>query len=138
MVTAGDAQRMRLDRANMNHQTYKFICGQIEQKIRSHAMMKETSVTAKIPEYVPGRPVFKVNRAARYVEDKLRILGFHVVMYGSGTEYYVDVSWKAAKPSPRAAKPPKPKPKRTLDVVVSATDVSDRLDSLRRRLEGVM
>lgn len=139
VITAGDAQRVRQDTARVNHATYKFICGQIQSKIRKHAMMKHTCLTARVPEYVPGRPVFKVARAARYVSEKLRLLGFVVAVYGAGTNYFVDVSWKAAAPAP--ARPPKPTPpakKHEMDVVVSAEDVSNRLDTLRRRLEGLM
>lgn len=139
MTTAGDAQRMRFEKASMNHATYKIILGQIQQKIRSHAMMRETSVTVRVPEYVPGRPVYRVHRAARYVTEKLRILGFEASKYGAGTTFFVDVAWKSAAPAPRPPKPPKPPKRRDApNIVVTSADVSDRLDALRRRLEGVL
>ena len=138
MTTAGDAQRMRFEKADMNHQTYKFILGQVQRKIKAYATMRKTSLTAKIPEHVPGRPIFKVNRAARYVTEKLHILGFEATTYGAGTDHFVDVGWKSAAPAPRKPKPPRAPTKKMPNIMVSSADVSDRLDTLRRRLEGVM
>ena len=132
---------MRFDKANVNHQTYKGILGQVQRKIKAYATMRKTSLTIKIPEHVPGRPIYRVNRAARYVTEKLVILGFDATSYGAGTGYFIDVGWKSAAPTPRRPKPPvepKPSKKKMPSIVVSAADVSDRLDTLRRRLEGIM
>ena len=139
MVTAADMRRMREDRSKVNHDTYKTIYHQITRRIEMHGRMGELDLTAKVPHYVPGRPIYDVSHATRYVTEKLRIAGFDATSYGDATgDFFVRISWKSApKPSARPPGPPPPKNVAVAprSVMIAPADTARRLDFLRMKLK---
>jgi hypothetical protein len=137
MVTAADMRRLREDKSKVNHETYKTIYRQVTRRIEMHGQMGELDLTAKVPHYVPGRPIYDVSHATRYVTEKLRIAGFEATSYGDATgDFFVRISWKSA-PKTTAARPPKPpknvEPRRS--VMIAPADTARRLDFLRMKLK---
>lgn len=138
MVTAADMRRLREDKSKVNHETYKTIYHQVTRRIEMHGQMGELDLTAKVPHYVPGRPIYDVSHATRYVTEKLRIAGFEATSYGDATgDFFVRISWKSApKTTTTAARPPKP-PKNVAprSVMIAPADTARRLDFLRMKLK---
>lgn len=141
MVTAADMRRLREDKSKVNHETYKTIYRQVTRRIEMHGQMGELDLTAKVPHYVPGRPIYDVSHATRYVTEKLRIAGFEAISYGDATgDFFVRISWKSVpKSTPRAARPPKSSPANVAiasrSVMVAPADTARRLDFLRMKLK---
>ncbi len=136
MVSASEMHALRMEKGRVNHATYKMVFGQIEERIRRHARMNATDMLTKIPCHIPGRPVYKVSHAARYVVDKLRLRGFEAELRPSGDgNLFLWASWKQAPPPPKEkkAKPPEPMPP-TRPLVITPNDVTRRLDMLKARL----
>ena len=133
-------QKLRLDKGRVNHETYKLVYNQVIEKVRRHAEMNATSAIVRIPGYVPGRPVFKANRATRYVVEKLRLRGFEAAVATEGGDFHVMVSWGAApipKPARKKGIPPAPRPAPPKPLV-TADDVTRRLDTMKLRLASVL
>ena len=136
-ASASEMHALRLEKGRVNHATYKMVYGQIEERIRRHARMNATEVYTKVPCHVPGRPVYKVSHAARYVVEKLRIAGFEAEAHpAEDGNVFVWASWKTApKPAPKRPRPKMPPPPPRL--VITHDDVTRRLDSLKARLASV-
>lgn len=136
MVTAADMHRLREDRSKVNHETYKMIYSQVTRRIEMHGRMGKTELTAKIPHYVPGRPIYDVSHAARYVREKLRIAGFQVAPHTDASgDFFVSASWKNVpreQPRPRRAEVA---PKIPQSVMTAPADTARRLDFLRMKLK---
>ena len=142
MVTAADMRRLREDKSKVNHETYKTIYRQVTRRIEMHGQMGELDLTAKVPHYVPGRPIYDVSHATRYVTEKLRIAGFEAISYDDGTgDFFVRISWKSAPKTtaPRAAASKPANPKNVAiaprSVMVAPADTARRLDFLRMKLK---
>ena len=84
MLTVDEVRKIRLDKARVNHETYKGILAQVYTRIRQVATMHGVSLVARVPHLVPGRPVFNPAHAERYVTEKLRLGGFDVSPLGGG------------------------------------------------------
>jgi hypothetical protein len=105
-LTVADLHRDREARAAVNHETYKRLWEGVQDRIRARAENKGTDLTWQVPPFVPGRPVYAVSHAARYVADKLRRGGFVVSVAAPQPDVHVlFVSW------PAAARPPRPRPR---------------------------
>lgn len=78
MLTVGDVQAVRLERARTNHETYKLVLQRVYDRIRHRTSLNATDLTYAIPPFVPGRPVYDQSHAARYVTEKLQRGGFRV------------------------------------------------------------
>lgn len=131
MLTAADLQRQRAARSSVNHETYRQLWSQLQDRLRSRADNNFTDLTWQIPPFVPGRPLYKPSHAARYLRDKLRIGGFEVSPFSADDVHVLYVSWKSA---PR---PPPPKKKKTSAVPaarVSVDEATRRLEKLKARL----
>jgi hypothetical protein len=85
MFTVGDIMKQRLKRASVNHETYKMLYTMCKKRIKHISKIRYdvptgshyiTSCTWHMPNFIPGRPVYKPARAARYVLDKLQRGGF--------------------------------------------------------------
>ena len=138
-MLASELHAVRLEKGRVNHATYKMVYGQIEERIRRVARMKATDLTTKVPCHVPGRPVFDVSHAARYVVEKLRLAGFEAdARPAEDGNVFVWVSWKTAPPPPKKKKAkPEKKPPAPRPLVISHVDVSKRLDMLKSRLASL-
>jgi hypothetical protein len=98
-LTVRDLRAARQRRSGVNHETYKQLWTQAQQRIRVRDEMGHRHMVFDIPPLVPGRPVFKPSHAARYVAAKLRRGGFRV----EETPHSLHVSWDET-PVERAAR----------------------------------
>jgi hypothetical protein len=139
MLTVGDVQAVRLDRARTNHETYKIVLQRVYDRIRHRTSLNGTDLTYAVPPFVPGRPVYDPSHAARYVTEKLRRGGFAVT--ADGSSLVVDWSLPATKATARKvagkkapAATPAATPK-TADGQTRGRGLSERLEALKARLK---
>ena len=130
-----DVHTLRLERAKVNHQTYKDLFRVCCERIRRRAGVRNSPAAMhyQVPPFVWGRPPFQHTHAVRYVSEKLSRNGFRVtpspaqhgmllVEWG-----HVPASAAPAKPSPRTAAVAKGRKKRT------TKKLSARLAALRQQ-----
>lgn len=143
MVTVAELHADREARAQVNHETYKQLWGLVQDRIRARAEMSATSLMWQVPPFVPGRPVYTVSHAARYVADKLRRGGFDVTVAAPQRDVVVlFVSWtpSAPKQHPRPARPKDPvpdqpkSPSRPAAVTGASEETSRTIEKLRAKL----
>ncbi len=107
MLTVHELRRQREARASVNHETYKQLLGQVQGRIRARADNKQQDLVWQVPPLVPGRPLYTVSHAARYVSEKLRRGGFEVAVLAPQADVCVlCISWA----TPRGEKPARPPP----------------------------
>lgn len=142
LLTAAEVQRVRTDRAAVNHATYKGILEKLYDRIRHHAAMNHTTLEYSVPGLVPGRPMYDVSHATRYVVEKLRLGGFRVEVADTGA---LTVDWTPAPPREKRDKPPtnkhhQPKARAPSSAPAphgapSAAGLSRRLQILKHKLD---
>lgn len=108
-ITVDELRRNREQRHRVNHETYKQLFEQIKTRIKARANNDCTDLTWQVPPLVPGRPVFDVSHAARYISEKLRLGGFEVQVVSTpytSAVCVLFVSWsrKRAQPSSSSQK----------------------------------
>lgn len=97
ILTAQDAQQIRLAKRQVSHETYKMLFGAALQLVTRRANSNETSVIYKIPHYILGRPTINVKHAARYISEKLAIYGYKTKFYEINDNYFVSIDWSVEK-----------------------------------------
>ncbi|AGE56398.1 hypothetical protein PBCVNEJV1_712R [Paramecium bursaria Chlorella virus NE-JV-1] len=111
VLTAQDAQQIRLAKKGVNHETYKMLFDMAIQRIKLKAEMNHTSVRYKIPHYVLGRPAINVHHAARYVSEKLKFYGYKTSYHEADGSFFIDIDWSLepikVQKKPRDVKRPK-------------------------------
>jgi len=111
ILTAQEAQQIRLAKRQVSHETYKMLFGAALQLVTRRANANETSVIYKIPHYILGRPTINVKHAARYISEKLAIYGYKTRFYEINDTFYVNIDWGIEKvivpKKPRDVKRPK-------------------------------
>ena len=143
LLTVGDVQAVRLDRARTNHETYKIVLQRVYDRIRHRTSLNGTDLTYAVPPFVPGRPVYDPSHAARYVTEKLRRGGFVVTTDDAGSSLVIDWSLPATKATARKVagkKAPAATPAATLTKTSGQTrgpgkGLSERLEALKARLK---
>lgn len=95
MVTLKDVSRVRLEKAQRNHEAYKAMWEQCSKAILARVKRDERSDGFKyiVSPFFPGHPLLDVRRAARYVTDKLTRNGFQVEPLDSPPFVVLFVSW---------------------------------------------
>lgn len=131
-VTAADMHALRLEKSRVNHETYKEIYARVNERIKTHGTMGERELVVKIPVYIPGRPVYDVTHAARYVIEKLKLAGFDAREYTPPDVVYV--SWKHPPPPKKTKKQPPPP---AVTPAMTPADTARRLDLLRLKLKSL-
>jgi hypothetical protein len=111
ILTAQEAQQIRLAKRQVSHETYKQLFGAALQLVTRRANANETSVIYKVPHYILGRPTINVKHAARYISEKLAIYGYKTRFYEINDTFYVNIDWGIEKvivpKKPRDVKRPK-------------------------------
>lgn len=108
MLTVRELQQKREARAKVNHETYKFLLRQAQDRVRLRAENKCTDLLWQVPPLVPGRPIYTVSHAARYITDKLRRGGFEVTPAAPAPDVHVlYISWKAQPEAQRRSPAPR-------------------------------
>jgi len=131
MVTADEARRLRVNKGNVNHETYKEIYGKVSGRIKSAATRGETSLEYRIPPLIPGRPMYNISHAVRYNSDKLRNAGFEVSVDGD----LLRINWSTDnKPQQTEKKAKKVVPPAVIFPKSSAT-ISQSLQDLKNKLK---
>lgn len=132
MLTVQELHRQRRARAEVNHETYKQLWRQVQARIRARADNRGTDLLWQVPPLVPGRPVYAVSHAARYVADKLRHGGFSVTVAAPQPDVHVlHIDWKRPPPPPPSA-PPRPAARPAATTTLD--DASHTLERLKARL----
>lgn len=93
MLTVRELQEQRHAKARVNHDTYKLLLRQVQDRLRARAENKCTDMVWSVPPFVPGRPVYTTRHAARYVSEKLRRGGFDVSVASSEDVHILYVTW---------------------------------------------
>lgn len=134
MLTIDDLRHQRLQRATINHETYKMLYSMVSRKIveMQHVRPPVYTLTWAIPPMIPGRPLYKLERAARYIGDKLRRGKFECTERGTGTLF---IDWEAAYKAPGPAAKKKKKDKAPQLKTASSSSSSSRLAGLAARAE---
>lgn len=144
MLTVRELQKQREARARVNHETYKMLLHQVQDRLRLRADNRASDLLWQVPPLVPGRPVYTVSHAARYITDKLRRGGFDVAPAAAAADVHVlYISWRPVAPPspPRRRKPRTPpaaaaagaaEPRR--GIAISVAEASRSLDRLKARL----
>lgn len=128
MLTVAELHRQKEARARVNHETYKQLLRVVQGHIRARAQNKGTDLTWQVPPLVPGRPVFTVAHAARYVSEKLRRGGFEVSVQAPHADvHFLHIDWKQA---PRRRRPQRPR-----DSAAPGQAGGDALEDATRTLE---
>ena len=97
ILTAQEAQQIRLAKRQVSHETYKMLFGAALQLVTRRANANETSVIYKVPHYILGRPTINVKHAARYISEKLAIYGYKTRFYEINDTFYVNIDWGIEK-----------------------------------------
>jgi hypothetical protein len=97
ILTAQDAQQIRLAKRQVSHETYKMLFGAALQLVTRRANANETSVVYKVPHYILGRPTINVKHGARYIAEKLAIYGYKTRFYEINDTYFVEIDWSIEK-----------------------------------------
>jgi hypothetical protein len=136
MLTVDDLDRQRADVHRVNHETYKGLLAQVQDHIRARAANGIKELVWQVPPLVLGRPVYKVDHAARYVSDKLRIGGFVVQVVTPSSEVsFLHISWassdkqKRRRPRNRTSSTPAKRPG-----TITTTETSRRVEQLKAHL----
>lgn len=131
ILTAQDAQQIRLAKRQVSHETYKMIFGAALQLVTRRANANETSVVYKVPHFILGRPTINVKHGARYIAEKLAIYGYKTRFYEINDAFFVYIDWSVEKvivpKKPRDIKRPK----------VIDTDIKSNPSEAVRRLERI-
>lgn len=133
MLTVRELQDQRLAVAAVNHETYKGLLHQVQNRLRTRAENKCTDLAWQVPPLVPGRPVYTVSHAARYISDKLRHGGFRVDNLGIAADVHVlHISWDSSGGGSKQPVSREPTP--AAAAVPSVADASRSLEKLKARL----
>lgn len=139
MLTVGDVQAVRLDRARTNHETYKLVLQRVYDRIRHRTSLNGTDLTYAIPPFVPGRPVYDPSHAARYVTEKLQRGGFRVAADEAGS-LVIDWSLPATRATARkvAGVSSGVSAHRKASGAPPVTQLSQRLQALNKKMWGTV
>lgn len=134
LLTVMDIQQIRVDRARVNHETYKQLYATVHDRIKRRASVNATHLAYAVPPFVPGRPVYVLSHAARYITDKLRRGGFAVLVSEDGGTLFVDWTPRPTRVPKKPEEPaaPPPKSKRQSPPTISRQAVAARLEALKR------
>jgi hypothetical protein len=139
VLTASDAQQIRLQKSNVSHETYKILFETATQRVKNRAEMNETNMVFKVPHYLVGRPLFNVKHAARYVSEKLRIYGYTTSFYEDNGTYFVNVCWKATPVViPKKPKDVRKPNKLNGNIQVVSGDAVRKMERIKLALENSM
>lgn len=129
ILTAQDAQQIRLAKRAVSHETYKQLFGAALQLVTRRANANETSVVYKVPHFILGRPTINVKHGARYIAEKLAIYGYKTRFYEINDTFFVSIDWSVEK----VIIPKKPKDVKRPKIV--DTSIQSNPSEAVRRLE---
>ena len=113
MLSVKELEKKSLEKAKVNHDTYKHIYTMVSNQIRRQHDTGNTRLLYTVPSFIVGRTPFRHHHAIRYTVEKLQKGGFDVTT-DSGAPGILLIDWTPKpkpKPKPKRASKPKPKPK---------------------------
>jgi hypothetical protein len=139
ILTAQDAQQIRLAKKNVNHETYKILFHMTIQRIRSRCEMNQTSLQYRIPNFLLGRPTINTKHAARYVAEKLKIYGYKSKFYSIRDQWYVEADW-SIEPVKVRKKPRDVKREKVVDTSIQTNpgEAIRRMELIKMQLKNSM
>ena len=139
VLSAQDAQQIRLSKRSVSHETYKILFGSAIQLVKRHAEADNTRVIYKVPHFVLGRPTINVKHAARYISEKLALYGYKSRYYEVNNAYFVDIDWSIAKvvvdKKPRDIRRPKVL---DADIKSNPAEAVRRMETIKLALQNAM
>jgi len=139
VLSAQDAQQIRLSKRSVSHETYKILFGSAIQLVKRHAEADNTNVVYKVPHFVLGRPTINVKHAARYISEKLALYGYKSRYYEVNNAYFVEIDWSIAKvvveKKPRDIRRPKVL---DADIKSNPAEAVRRMETIKLALQNAM
>jgi hypothetical protein len=139
VLSAQDAQQIRLSKRSISHETYKILFGSAIQLVKRHAEADNTNVIYKVPHFILGRPTINVKHAARYISEKLALYGYKSRYYEMNNAYFVEIDWSIAKvvvdKKPRDIRRPKVL---DADIKSNPAEAVRRMETIKLALQNAM
>jgi hypothetical protein len=139
VLSAQDAQQIRLSKRSVSHETYKILFGSAIQLVKRHAEADNTNVIYKVPHFILGRPTINVKHAARYISEKLALYGYKSRYYEMNNAYFVEIDWSIAKvvvdKKPRDIRRPKVL---DADIKSNPAEAVRRMETIKLALQNAM
>lgn len=96
-VSAFDLNREALERQQRHRASFEEVLESCYSRIRRCAYVGRTECSFAVPEMVPGRPRYDVNRCVRFVLSNLQGNGFRVSYY---FPRFLRIEWGPEQPGP--------------------------------------
>lgn len=103
--TIQDIHKKQKDRENNRIAIYKKIASKCFKKIKETSMNEGTFYFYRIPEYIPGLPIYNITECVMFILNLLKEKGF-CARYCDG--FYIYISWILPKPNLKLIEPFKP------------------------------
>jgi len=138
VLTAADAQQIRLAKRSVSHETYKMLFEIVIQRIKLKAEMDHTSLSYRVPHYMMGRPTIRVHHAARYISEKLRFYGYKASFREADGSFYVDIDW--SREPVKVQKKPRDvrRPKVDASVKSNPAEAVRRMEKIKLQLQNTL
>jgi len=138
VLTAADAQQIRLAKRSVSHETYKMLFEIVIQRIKLKAEMDHTSLSYRVPHYMMGRPTIRVHHAARYISEKLRFYGYKASFREADGSFYVDIDW--SREPVKVQKKPRDvrRPKVDTSVKSNPAEAVRRMEKIKLQLQNTL
>jgi hypothetical protein len=139
VLTAADAQQIRLAKRSVSHETYKMLFEIVIQRVRMKAEMDHTAFRYKIPHYILGRPSINCHHAARYVSEKLKFYGYKSSFHEDSGSFFVDIDW-SREPVKVSKKPRDVRRAKVVDTSVKSNpgEAVRRMELIKLQLQNSM
>ena len=138
VLTAADAQQIRLAKRSVSHETYKMLFEIALQRVKLKAEMDHTSLSYRVPHYMMGRPAINVHHAARYISEKLRFYGYKASFREAEGSFYVDIDW--SREPVKVQKKPRDvrRPKVDASVKSNPAEAVRRMEKIKLQLQNTL
>ena len=138
VLTAADAQQIRLAKRSVSHETYKMLFEIALQRVKLKAEMDHTSLSYRVPHYMMGRPAINVHHAARYISEKLRFYGYKASFREADGSFYVDIDW--SREPVKVQKKPRDvrRPKVDASVKSNPAEAVRRMEKIKLQLQNTL
>lgn len=138
VLTAADAQQIRLAKRSVSHETYKMLFEIAIQRVKLKAEMDQTSLSYRVPHYMMGRPAINVHHAARYISEKLRFYGYKASFREAEGSFYVDIDW--SREPVKVQKKPRDvrRPKVDASVKSNPAEAVRRMEKIKLQLQNTL
>ena len=138
VLTAADAQQIRLAKRSVSHETYKMLFEIALQRVKLKAELDHTSLSYRVPHYMMGRPAINVHHAARYISEKLRFYGYKASFREADGSFYVDIDW--SREPVKVQKKPRDvrRPKVDASVKSNPAEAVRRMEKIKLQLQNTL